>query len=156
MKIGNILSLSVGQTKNAAFNLIKALIADPKLPRILCLYGDFGSGKTTFVKGIAEGLEIPTKRVKSPTFVLMNIYKGRRGVKLCHFDCYRAQAGEELTADLEEVFENSKVFVVIEWADRVKEILPKKRLDIFFNHSHRKPRIIEEGKRKITVKLIRR
>jgi tRNA threonylcarbamoyladenosine biosynthesis protein TsaE len=87
------------------------------------LVGDLGSGKTSFVKGMALGLGVKDKReVHSPTFVIFHIYKGR--IPLYHFDLYRL----ENTADLEavgadEFLTDKQAVSVVEWADRIPEVL---------------------------------
>lgn len=92
------------------------------------LYGDLGAGKTWFVKGMAEGLGVPAREVTSPTFVLMHVYEGR--IPLSHFDAYRLSGGEEMVDfGAEEAFYGEGASVV-EWADRVEEVLPEDRLEI--------------------------
>lgn len=92
---------------------------------VLLLVGDYGSGKTTFVQGLAEGLGVPDLRqVCSPTFVLMNVYRGGR-LPLFHLDATRF-------ADPREVFElgwekeAEKGVTVIEWGEKVAELVGKK------------------------------
>ena len=109
--------------------------------RILCLYGDLGSGKTTFIQGIAKGLGIK-RRVVSPTFVFMKQYKP----SFYHVDLYRVNNVKEAKGlGLEELFNDSQAVVALEWAERIKEILPKKRIDIYFDY-------VSENQRKITFK----
>ncbi|KAF0241191.1 MAG: hypothetical protein FD180_4577 [Planctomycetota bacterium] len=91
---------------------------------ILLLVGDFGSGKTTFVQGLAAGLEVPDLRVVcSPTFVMMNVYKGGR-LPLYHMDATRF-------ADPREVFElgweaeAERGLTAIEWGEKVSTVVRK-------------------------------
>ena len=120
----------------------------------LALYGDLGSGKTTFIQGLAWGLGIK-KRVISPTFVFIRQYEIRetQNVKrityhlsrFYHVDLYRIEKVEDARGlGLEEIFADKEAIVVIEWADRIKEILPKKRVDIFFEY-------LDENKREIKI-----
>lgn len=95
----------------------------------VCLYGDLGSGKTTFTQGLAEGLHI-TERILSPTFVLMREYLTDNNT-LYHIDLYRTNNNSAL--QIPELLTNPNAFVVIEWADKLGEKKPKKRFDIFFN-----------------------
>jgi tRNA threonylcarbamoyladenosine biosynthesis protein TsaE len=80
------------------------------------LYGDLGAGKTTFVRGIAQGLDIDPAEVSSPTFVLVQEYRGR--LNLYHVDLYRLEGTAVDDLGLEE-FTNDKGVVVIEWAERL-------------------------------------
>jgi tRNA threonylcarbamoyladenosine biosynthesis protein TsaE len=94
--------------------------------QVIALRGDLGAGKTTFVQGLARGLQVHD-RVSSPTFVLVNEYKGAGGVRLLHVDTYRlgATAGAEAAMlGLEEMLDDEEAIVAIEWADRVAELLP--------------------------------
>ena len=110
-------------------------------PRTLCLYGDLGSGKTTFIQGLAKGLGIK-KRVISPTFVFMKQYKP----SFYHVDLYRInKVGEAKGLGLEEIFNEPKAIIAIEWAEKIKKILPKKKEDIYFDY-------VSENQRKITFK----
>ena len=121
--------------------------ADLKLGDILALYGELGSGKTTFIQGLARGLGIK-KRVISPTFVFIRQYPvagHRSAVTFYHVDLYRInEVTEAKGLGLEEIFADPDAIVVIEWADRIKEILPKKRIDIYFEY-------IGENQRKIKI-----
>src|SRR5436190_20057135 len=83
---------------------------------VIGLSGDLGAGKTELVKGLARGLDIP-ERVHSPTFALINIYKGGR-LPLFHLDLYRLETpGQIIAAGLEEYLRPNGV-TVIEWIDR--------------------------------------
>lgn len=92
---------------------------------IICLSGDLGAGKTAFTKGIAKGLGVKDY-VTSPTYTIINEYEGR--LPLYHFDVYRLNDVEEMyELGYEEYFFGDGV-VVLEWADIVKDIIPKERL----------------------------
>ncbi len=95
---------------------------------IICLFGELGSGKTTLAKGIAQGLKVNPTKVNSPTFVLMNEYHGR--LPLFHFDFYRLEEQKEISLiGCEEFFYGPGVSV-IEWPERLGELLPKECLHI--------------------------
>jgi tRNA threonylcarbamoyladenosine biosynthesis protein TsaE len=98
---------------------------------VIGLIGPLGAGKTQLVRAIAEGLEIADPRiVSSPTFVLIQEYDAR--LPIYHFDAYRlpsVAAFEELGA--QEYFAGDGVCLV-EWADRVQQVLPAERLDVRF------------------------
>ena len=95
---------------------------------VIALIGDLGAGKTHFTKSLCAGLGVATDDVSSPTFVLIHQYSGR--LPVLHFDTYRlADLDEFLDLGVEEMFESDAVSV-IEWADRVAEILPDDHLEI--------------------------
>jgi tRNA threonylcarbamoyladenosine biosynthesis protein TsaE len=100
---------------------------------ILCLFGNLGTGKTTFVKGIGKGLDISDKSVHSPTFISMNMYKGR--LPLYHFDLYRLEDERELSLIGYEEFLYGDGVSLIEWADKMKSLLPKDCLKIEFEYT---------------------
>ena len=94
---------------------------------IIALYGDLGSGKTVMAKGIARGLDI-TDNVTSPTFTLMEVYRGRH--TLYHFDLYRINSpGEFENLFFEEYWEGDGVSV-IEWPERAGDRIPSAAIRI--------------------------
>ena len=95
---------------------------------IVALTGELGSGKTTLVQGIGEGLRIKSL-IKSPSFVIINEYDGP--LPLYHFDLYRLNNAQEiLSLGYEEYFYEKRGVVVIEWAKKMKDFLPKEYLEI--------------------------
>lgn len=88
---------------------------------IICLVGELGSGKTVFTKGIALGLGI-TEIVTSPSFVIVKIYKAK--MNLIHIDFYRVEERSELETIGFEDFLSTDNVIVVEWADRFKDIYP--------------------------------
>lgn len=95
----------------------------------LALHGELGSGKTCFVQGLAQGLDV-NRPVTSPTFTLVNEYPGT--IPLYHMDLYRiAHPGELFALSLEEYFE-SRSIVAIEWAERAANLLPKDCIHVKF------------------------
>ena len=89
----------------------------------LCLAGDLGAGKTLFAQGFARGLGV-TEEVTSPTFNLMNLYRGR--LPLVHFDLYRLEREEELeTIGFYEYADAPEGVVLIEWADKFPDAMPE-------------------------------
>ncbi len=121
----------------------KKLAASLKGGEILALSGELGSGKTTFVQGFAEGLGIEG-RIISPTFILMRKY----GKNFYHIDLYRLQENienEVKSLGIEDVWSNPRNIVVIEWAEKIKKIVPKNVKWIKFEN-------LGEDGRKITIK----
>jgi len=133
------LSNCASQTKKIAARVLINL----KDINLLCLYGELGSGKTTFVQGLAKALGIQ-KRILSPTFIILRQYKLKKG-NFYHLDCYRVESEKDFKSiDLPEIWSDPKNLVVIEWADRIQKILPRSRIDIKFEY-------VARNKRKITV-----
>lgn len=97
---------------------------------VVALYGNLGAGKTVFAQGIAQGLGIK-KQVLSPTFVFIRSYPLTiKPLTFYHIDLYRGQNPQDFKSlGLDEIFSNDSI-VVIEWAEKIKEILPKKRIDV--------------------------
>ena len=90
---------------------------------VLCLHGDLGAGKTCFVQGLARALSV-RRPVGSPTFTLINEYRGKGG-RLAHIDLYRIRgAGDAFGLGLEDYLFHYDGIVAIEWAERVAELLP--------------------------------
>jgi tRNA threonylcarbamoyladenosine biosynthesis protein TsaE len=101
---------------------------------LLCMSGDLGTGKTAFARGIGRGWGAAL-RVTSPSYVLVNQYpRLRDGRILYHVDCYRLENREDIvTAGIEDVLD-SEGAVMIEWAERISELLPEDHLWIEFGY----------------------
>jgi tRNA threonylcarbamoyladenosine biosynthesis protein TsaE len=113
-----IISRSPDQTRRVGMRLGKLLGAGD----VVGLEGELGSGKTTFVQGIAAGWG-SLDQVSSPTFVLINMYRRPDGMRLHHLDAYRlANVKEAIELDIDHMLGYGPL--VIEWAERVKEALP--------------------------------
>ncbi len=94
---------------------------------VIALEGPLGAGKTYLTKGIAAGLGVSdTRTVNSPTFVIVNEYDGR--LHMFHIDAYRLSGAPELTGLGFDEMCSADGLVVIEWADRIRELLPRDRL----------------------------
>ena len=110
---------------------------------VLCLYGNLGSGKTSFVQGLAKGLGI-TRRIISPTFIIARRYE-ISDLNLYHIDLYRTQTLQDLQSiGINEILEDDNNIVAIEWAEKLLDLIPKKRIDLKFEY-------IDENTRKITI-----
>jgi tRNA threonylcarbamoyladenosine biosynthesis protein TsaE len=98
---------------------------------MIALSGDLGSGKTTFTKGIGKGLGVKdSKRINSPTFVLIKEYSGK--IPLYHLDLYRLDALKEIENLAVEEYIYGTGVTVIEWAEKIKCLLPEKRILVKF------------------------
>lgn len=99
---------------------------------ILCVHGTLGAGKTVLAQGVARGLGVAEK-VTSPTFILIREYQGR--LPFYHFDAYRLEGAEDFAfLGYEEYFFGEGV-VFVEWAERVRTLLPDERLDIYLERN---------------------
>jgi tRNA threonylcarbamoyladenosine biosynthesis protein TsaE len=117
---------------------------------VLALYGDLGSGKTTFMQGLAKGLGI-TRNIISPTFIIMRSYEigtGDKGLgtkNLYHLDLYRIANGEQaVDLGLKELMGDPENIVAIEWPDKIENLLPEKRINLYFEY-------LEDDKRQIRI-----
>lgn len=101
---------------------------------VIALCGDLGAGKTTFVRGLAQGAGAPADDVASPTFALANEYAGR--VVVAHLDLYRLERERELDdIGFDDLLDRPEVAAVIEWADRFAHRLPRDHLRIELGHA---------------------
>lgn len=138
-----ILSKSVEETVRTGAEFGKKL----KKGDVVALFGNFGSGKTVFTKGIAKGLGVKdTRYVNSPSFVIIKEYKGR--IPLYHFDLYRLDKAHSLdSVGYDEYFYGDGV-TVIEWAERVKKELPARHIEVKFSVKAETTRAIEVKKKR--------
>jgi len=120
---------------------------------VLALQGDLGAGKTCFLQGLAKGMGIKDK-VNSPTFNILKVYKisGRIKTKtspqvFCHIDAYRLRDERDLISlGIEEFFSDFKTVTAIEWAEKVKKILPKRMIAITIKQ-------LSESQREISINM---
>ncbi len=118
-------STSVGQTEAIAAELAATLRGG----ECIALHGDLGAGKTQFVRGLVRALGGNPRTVSSPTFVLLNIYDTGR-LNVFHLDAYRAGGSDDFESiGFSELLEQRGV-VVVEWADRVKSLLPSEVIHV--------------------------
>ena len=102
--------------------IARELSATLRAGDVVLLSGDLGAGKTTFVRGLAEGLGIDPREVSSPTFTLVHEYRGN-GLTLYHADLYRLENAATDDLGLEEIGVKDGV-LAIEWPDRLTHELP--------------------------------
>jgi len=125
------------ETQKIAELLAKELIPHTNRATVIALQGNLGSGKTTFTQGFARSLGI-RENVLSPTFVLMKWYRLRKQnvfKHLVHIDCYRITSARELLhVGLRDIFRDQDAIILIEWADRIRERIPKDALWVTFRH----------------------
>ena len=99
---------------------------------LICLQGDLGAGKTTFVQGIAQGWG-SLDSVSSPTFIIVNVYRRDDGSQLFHMDAYRLDSTPEAEQlDLDSMLAESAL--IIEWPERMAGLIPAERLWINLEH----------------------
>ena len=153
-------------TKKAAFELIEKISPKKNKVFVVGLYGDLGTGKTTFMKGLAKSFGI-NETIQSPTFVIMKIYQtsppsplsfirregkenesslGNKVFKhLIHIDAYRIEKSLELiNLGWEEIIRDPKNLICVEWPERIADIMPE-HIKIKFEH------LEDENQRKITI-----
>lgn len=127
-------------------SLGKKLATEIVLGTLFCLRGDLGTGKTTFTQGFLEGIGAERPFV-SPTFVIMKQYdllKPLNGIeRIYHVDAYRVETKDFETIGFSEWCEDKKGTVILEWPERVAELLPKKRTEITFKSVSQNEREIE-------------
>ncbi len=127
------ISSSEKETKKIA----KKIMAGFTGSAVLGLVGNLGSGKTQFTKGVGEYFKIK-KPINSPTFVLIKLYTIPQPAiikTLVHIDCYRLRNSHELLElGFLEILNNKNNLVIIEWADKIKNILPPQTTLIKFEY----------------------
>lgn len=129
---------SVEETQAFGERLGRALRAGD----VVALFGELGSGKTTLIQGIAQGLGRDAARIKSPTFVLMREYPGE--TPLVHIDGYRLSGAPAAAwLDIEQIFSPHKI-TLIEWAERFEGLLPAAYVGVQLRH-------VSANRRAITV-----
>lgn len=101
---------------------------------VVALYGDLGSGKTQFAKGICSGLGMK-QVVNSPTFIIVNEYTSESLIKIFHFDFYRLKYYDDVYSIGFEDYMNSRGIVLIEWPELVEDSLPKNTKKIRIAHT---------------------
>lgn len=148
------LTSSPSQTKKLGEDLAKKILKSTPQKRALVigLEGDLGGGKTTFLQGFAKGLRIKEK-ILSPTFVILKKFKIKntnqkfKFKNFYHIDCYRIEKPKEiLDLGFKKIISDPQNIIVIEWADKIQEILPKDIMILKFY-------FISRNKRRIVIKL---
>ena len=113
----------ISSSEEETFRIAKEYARQIKPGDVICLEGDLGAGKTHFTKGFVTAFGLEKDIVSSPTFALINEYKGDT-VEIFHFDCYRLEKIQEaLEIGAEEYFYGDGI-CIIEWPERIRAILP--------------------------------
>lgn len=114
------------ETKDLGRNFAK----DIKLGDTLVFFGNLGSGKTTFIQGLAKGLGIE-KRIISPTFIIVRHYNLHPNRSFYHVDLYRTETKNDLLGlGLDQILKEKNSIVTIEWGEKLGELMPEKRIEI--------------------------
>lgn len=131
------------ETKKIAADFIQELKSSDQ-PVVIALHGELGAGKTTFTQGLAEGLGI-TDKILSPTFIVMRQHQVPESEKtLYHLDLYRLneqQSLEEL--GIQDLFSDSNAIVVIEWPEKLSNVLSSSTIHLTLETISEKERRIE-------------
>lgn len=135
------ISHSAEETSHIGYLIGKELTSN----NVVCLFGELGAGKTTFIKGVRAAFADTNslEQVNSPTFVYLNIYKGSK--TLYHFDLYRLRDAEEfLSMGFDEYFFADGV-CCIEWSERIETLLPRDSIRITLAHVGENTRVITKA-----------
>lgn len=114
---------------------------------LIALHGELGSGKTTFVQGLAKGFGIK-RRIISPTFIIVRSYniKYQKLKMFYHIDLYRIKGERDIEGlGIKEIINDPQNIVAIEWAEKMRRLLPRKRWSVKFDY-------VGEDKRRVTIK----
>ncbi|TCK87941.1 tRNA threonylcarbamoyladenosine biosynthesis protein TsaE [Natranaerovirga hydrolytica] len=113
-------------TTEETYKIGEQLGREAKKGQVFCLTGDLGVGKTVFSKGFATGLGI-TQHISSPTYTIVHEYDEDK-VPFYHFDVYRIEDVEEMEEIGYEEYFYSQGISLVEWADKIKEIIPQEAI----------------------------
>ncbi|MFQ5649671.1 MAG: tRNA (adenosine(37)-N6)-threonylcarbamoyltransferase complex ATPase subunit type 1 TsaE [bacterium] len=124
----------LSKSSEETIGLGQTLAAHLQAGDVVAFFGELGSGKSTFITGVCQGLEC-IEAPSSPTFTLINEYAA--GIPIYHFDFYRIAGVEEaLELGCDEYFSGEGV-CLIEWAEKIVELLPQRRYEVYLHHLFR-------------------
>jgi tRNA threonylcarbamoyladenosine biosynthesis protein TsaE len=123
-----ILTHSTEETEAFGASLAEAIAEDSSLPRFIALYGDLGVGKTAFVRGFTS-VFAKSARVKSPTFALVNEYRGDT-LSVFHFDMYRIEDEDELYSIGFYDYQDRNGICLTEWSENIEYALPERYFSV--------------------------
>lgn len=139
--------IKITNSPEETYELGRALSSQINTGTIITLHGDLGGGKTTFAQGLASGFGIKG-RVSSPSYVLVKEYafEGKKSTltKIYHLDLYRLDVYEKDELGIRDMLKDKSSIVLIEWAEKAREYLPARRIDVYFKQ-------IDTEKREIIV-----
>ncbi len=133
--MGRVISKSVEDTAICAGDFFFSLKASPDKATVVALSGDLGAGKTAFVKELGHFLGIHRQEVTSPTFVIMKMFSisHKSFSHLIHIDAYRLESEKELlNLGWDNLVNDSKNLILIEWPEMVAGLIPKNAEKISF------------------------
>ncbi len=116
------------------------------LGTVFSFFGDLGSGKTTFIKGILSGVGIDPEEITSPTFTYMHSFTSKKNpaISIYHFDLYRLKTTEDfITLGFHEYLQEEGAICCIEWSDKIASLLPKNTISLTLSYQNTTQRIIE-------------
>ena len=148
MEQKSYITCSPEQTEDVGLQLATQMLADPALPRFIALYGDLGVGKTAFVRGLTSAIA-PESRVKSPTFALVNEYRGAK-CSVFHFDMYRIADEDDLYSIGFYDYLDRNGICLVEWSENIEYALPDSYIKVSIEKSSRE----NENERTVSVCLI--
>ena len=116
----------------ATYNLGKKMGEQLAAGSVIALIGELGCGKTLLTRGVCEGLGVPLRQVNSPTFVLVNEYRGR--LPVFHMDLYRLGGADDVfeIGMMDYLARAGAGVMLVEWAEKILSILPENRLEVRF------------------------
>ena len=123
-----IFTHSTEETEAFGASLAEAIAKDSSLPRFIALYGDLGVGKTAFVRGFTS-VFAKSARVKSPTFALVNEYRGDT-LSVFHFDMYRIEDEDELYSIGFYDYQDRNGICLTEWSENIEYALPERYFSV--------------------------
>lgn len=132
----SIVSNSVSETELIAYKIAKYL----KPNSIIAFKGGLGVGKTSFVRGLAKGLEI-SETISSPTYSLINQYNGK--INLYHFDMYRILSLDDLYSTGFFDYLDTNSIIAIEWSENISSFLPSNTIYIEIEYTNQDTRILK-------------
>ncbi|HEY4486968.1 MAG TPA: tRNA (adenosine(37)-N6)-threonylcarbamoyltransferase complex ATPase subunit type 1 TsaE [Candidatus Paceibacterota bacterium] len=134
---------SLEETQRIAEEIVTAVFNENKKREgalVFALCGELGSGKTSFTQGIGKALGV-NESIISPTFILERVYAIEKNgfTRFIHIDCYRFKESSEIEVlGWKELIKSSAHIIVVEWAEKIREYLPKDAIEICFEHDGEK------------------